>query len=133
MNLEMYTDPSPRKPGNNGSMEESYLSSEVPLPDGLNRLMKNSESPYDTERPLMLSKLQTIEREKGKKGANLLLKKSNHADKADREKEGPHIREKFSSDDSIENTLNEIAQNTFNPNLLKDVISEKTSINMRYP
>jgi hypothetical protein len=57
MNLEMFTDPSPRKAGNNGSMEESYLSSEVPLPDGLNRLMKNSESPYDTERPLMLSKL----------------------------------------------------------------------------
>jgi hypothetical protein len=36
---------------------------------------------------------------------------------------GPRQLNHESSDDSIEDTLNEIASNTFNPNLFKEVVT----------
>lgn len=70
-------------------MDESYLSSEVALPDGITRLIKKEE-PYNTERPLMLKPSQPviIERERVKKGGNLLYKRpTNINDEEDRD---PH-------------------------------------------
>ncbi len=49
----MFTEPSPRK-NNNGSMDESYISSDAVLPDGINKIIKKDESQYSTERQLML-------------------------------------------------------------------------------
>ena len=131
----MFTEPSPRK-NFNGSMDESYISSDVALPDGINQLIKKDESSYNTERQLMLkpSKASYIDREKVRKGGNLQLKSATAIDDEDNDYSGgPRRQRRESSDDSIENTLNEIASDTFNPNLFKDVISAKTSINTRYP
>jgi hypothetical protein len=50
---DLFTEPSPRKT-NNASMDESYISSDAVLPDGINHLIKKGESSYSTERPLML-------------------------------------------------------------------------------
>ena len=117
-------------------MDESYISSDVALPDGINQLIKKDESSYNTERQLMLkpSKASYIDREKVRKGGNLQLKSATAIDDEDNDYSGgPRRQRRESSDDSIENTLNEIASDTFNPNLFKDVITAKTSINTRYP
>ncbi len=88
-------------------MDESYLSSDFALPEGINRLIKKDE-PYNTDRPLILKPSQPtmIERERVKKGGNLLIHMRSTA--LNGEEDGEPQLNKDSSDDSIENTLNEL-------------------------
>ena len=42
MNPHIFTEPSPRK-NNNGSIDESYISSDAVLPDGINKIIKRDD------------------------------------------------------------------------------------------
>lgn len=122
---ETFTEPSPRKT-NNGSMDESYMSSDAVLPDGINHLIKKDEQSYSSERQLMLKpqKISYADREKmNNRGNKHLKRQSVMVDKGNDYSGGQRQLHRESSDDSIDDTLNEIASNTFNPNLFKEVVT----------
>jgi hypothetical protein len=107
-------------------MDESDIQSDPVLPEGINKLIKKDEALYNSERHFMIkpSKASIVDREKMKKGGNKNQKSSVGIEDEDNDYSGGPIRNRrISSDDSIENTLNEMASNTFNPNLFKEVIS----------
>jgi hypothetical protein len=59
-----------------------------------------------------------------KKKVNMQFKTSSAKDDEDNEYIGwPRPRQRENSDNSIDNSLNEIASNTFNQNLFKEVLS----------